>query len=303
MVNTYTSTTTVVDAAITTIDREDAGRKVGFLPLEKYRIAGMPEVGYYIRDFVTPAESDALITAINKQPWTTLTHRRLQPHPAPLTPAGHLLTTKALPSFLKPVIERLLELSFSDTGTLAAGNIDTVNTRYDRYRDQDVKNACRGIFTDSPHRTPNHVLINEYPPGTGISPHEDGGAYFPVVCTISLGSHTVLEVTPKQTSPDISAADSHGAEKRYRILQEPLSLLISMGDVYTSHLHGIAAVTTDENLTSDSITNWQLLAEETRREIERQGGAMARSEVRVSLTCRDVIKVRDAGWVFGGKRR
>lgn len=28
------------------------------------------------------------------------------------------------------------------------------------------------MFADSPHRRPNHVLINEYPPGVGIMPHK-----------------------------------------------------------------------------------------------------------------------------------
>lgn len=28
------------------------------------------------------------------------------------------------------------------------------------------------IFQSSPHHRPNHVLINEYPPGVGIMPHK-----------------------------------------------------------------------------------------------------------------------------------
>ena len=44
-------------------------------------------------------------------------------------------------------------------------------------------------FTSSPHQRPNHVIMNEYLPGQGIMPHEDGPSYHPVVATISLGSH------------------------------------------------------------------------------------------------------------------
>ena len=63
---------------------------------------------------------------------------------------------------------------------------------------------------------PNHVLINEYSAGQGImvvehfsvekkkcnqtymefsliQPHEDGPLYSPVVTTVSLGSHTLLD--------------------------------------------------------------------------------------------------------------
>ncbi|KAG8143648.1 hypothetical protein E2320_000842, partial [Naja naja] len=39
----------------------------------------------------------------------------------------------------------------------------------------------------------NHVLVNEYQPGQGIMPHEDGPLYYPTVTTINLGSHTLLD--------------------------------------------------------------------------------------------------------------
>lgn len=48
-----------------------------------------------------------------------------------------------------------------------------------------------GAFPQS--NLPNHVLINEYLPGQGIMPHEDGPAFYPVISTISLGSHTILD--------------------------------------------------------------------------------------------------------------
>ncbi|PVD26190.1 hypothetical protein C0Q70_13859 [Pomacea canaliculata] len=47
-----------------------------------------------------------------------------------------------------------------------------------------------GIFEG---KVPNHVLVNEYEPGQGIMPHEDGPAFYPTVSTISLGSHTLLD--------------------------------------------------------------------------------------------------------------
>ncbi len=54
-----------------------------------------------------------------------------------------------------------------------------------------VKNT--GAFKDagcSPG--PNHVLLNEYLPGQGIMAHTDGDLFFPLIATVSLGSHTVL---------------------------------------------------------------------------------------------------------------
>ncbi|XP_076463568.1 putative RNA/DNA demethylase ALKBH6 isoform X2 [Babylonia areolata] len=42
-------------------------------------------------------------------------------------------------------------------------------------------------------KVPNHVLVNEYLPGQGIMPHEDGPAFYPTVSTITLGSHALLD--------------------------------------------------------------------------------------------------------------
>jgi len=46
------------------------------------------------------------------------------------------------------------------------------------------------------------VLLNEYLPGQGILPHEDGGAYWPVVGTVSLGGVVVLDVYEKRKGED-----------------------------------------------------------------------------------------------------
>ncbi|EGX51614.1 hypothetical protein AOL_s00054g313 [Orbilia oligospora ATCC 24927] len=297
-------------------------------PLEVYKIKSLPPNAYYIPSFLTPTESTTLLSQISKHPWTTLTHRRLQPHPAPLTPSGHLLTTKSLPEFLvTPVVDRILSLSFTSSSISSSSTSESNNS--------DTKNigtkTTEGIFTKSPHSRPNHVLINEYPPGTGIPPHEDGGAYFPVVCTVSLGAHIILQVTPKKKmvidhnnnnsskegedgengSSETITDDNNDNNKNddndniqttvYKIFQEPNSLLITTDDIYTEHLHGIEAVKVDEGLTDQMVANWELLSEETRRRIVEGGGKVEREEVRISLTYRDVLKVKDAGKLFGGR--
>lgn len=157
------------------------------------------------------------------------------------------------------------------------------------------------IFESSPHGAPNHVLINEYKPGEGILPHEDGSAYFPVVCTVSLGAHAVLDVCSKDV-------DGGGRGKRWRVLQERRSLLVTMGECYEGCLHGIEGVEVDEGLGAvwaedggGGVVNWECLREETRGEVEREGGRLRRG-TRVSLTCRDVVKVRRVkGLGFGAK--
>ncbi len=153
--------------------------------------------------------------------------------------------------------------------------------------------SSKHIFSDSPHGTPNHVLINEYLPGVGIMPHKDGSAYHPVVCTVSLGAPLCL---------DIYATKEDGtreSEPRWKILQEPRSVLITAGSLYTEFMHGIADVAEDVDLGPTTVANWSLL----RAPNEIVNGRSER-RTRTSITCRDVIKVSRLGAKFGlfGKR-
>jgi len=109
------------------------------------------------------------------------------------------------------------------------------------------------IFKDSPHGSPNHVLINEYLPGQGIMPHKDGAAYYPVVCTVSLGAPIVLDI---YSSKDDGTIES---KPHWRILQESRSLLITTKNLYTDYLHGIAEAKADINLCPSTISNYDLL--------------------------------------------
>lgn len=65
---------------------------------------------------------------------------------------------------------------------------------FESYPDLLSRIADTGAFEGSRHGRPNHCLVNEYLAGQGIMPHEDGAAYFPAVATISLGSHTLLDI-------------------------------------------------------------------------------------------------------------
>lgn len=115
-------------------------------------------------------------------------------------------------------------------------------------------------------------------------PHEDGQAYFPCTATVSLSGWTVLEITEKATG--------EGAGRKWRILQEPGSLLVTQGDVYGGTLHGITEREVDEELNAETVANWELLGDRTG--IEACGGRRERG-TRISLTYRDVIKVSDVG--------
>ena len=153
----------------------------------------------------------------------------------------------------------------------------------------DSKNS---VFHSSPHGVPNHCLINEYSPGQGIHAHEDGDAYHPVVATVSLGSHIVLDVKQKVNH---TTGENMGKAHSWRVLQEPRSLLITTGELYTDCVHGISEVMIDENLGGDTITNWDLLGDRT----PFAKGQAARG-LRFSLTFRDVIRVKKLGKAFEG---
>jgi alkylated DNA repair protein alkB family protein 6 len=136
-------------------------------------------------------------------------------------------------------------------------------------------------------------LINEYQPGQGIMPHEDGPAYFPITATVTLGSHTVLEIYKKNEQGERESSPT------WRILQEPRSLLITSGEMYVNTLHGIANISVDEGLRDGSITNWSVLADKSPYE-----SGMCERQTRISLTYRDVYKVTKFGGAlkFLGKR-
>lgn len=126
-------------------------------------------------------------------------------------------------------------------------------------------------------------------------PHEDGAAYAPVVATISLGGSIVLEVWEKLDSSRAEQSDI----RKFRILQEPGSLLVTTGEAYTSLLHGISPITVDEDLRAETVVNWDLLGDKAR--VENAGGVNVR-ETRVSLTYRDVLKVSKVGIGILGRR-
>jgi alkylated DNA repair protein alkB family protein 6 len=119
-------------------------------------------------------------------------------------------------------------------------------------------------------------------------PHKDGSAYYPVVCTVSLGSSLCLEIY--ESNED----GTRESQTRARIFQEPRSLLITTGDIYSNYLHGIADATDDVDLGPDTVANWSLLGASD----EVLGGINKRA-TRLSLTYRDVRKVIRLGSKFG----
>ena len=224
--------------------------------METNRIEGLPSTGYYIPNFIDADEEQSILSDLHRLPqnkWTVLSHRRLLSLPSTLAgKAKDTLLAAPLPKFLnEPILSRFKDL---------------------------------GIFAQSAHLSPNHVLVNEYQPGEGIMPHEDGPAYSPITATVSLGGHTVLEIYMKNEKGEREPGHTS------RILQEPRSLLVTTGDMYKDTLHGISEIMMDRDLGPEQIVNWKLVGDKT---LFQDG--TAERHTRVSLTYRDVLKVAKVG--------
>lgn len=147
----------------------------------------------------------------------------------------------------------------------------------------------------------NHVLVNEYLPGQGIMAHSDGPLFYPVICTISCGSHTLLEFYEKDEAEkadanadqcptnDANNCESHSAKTPNsrqlvcKLLIEPGSLLILKDDMYNKYLHSISEVT--EDLITNNIANIDRCIG-----FRNRLGDIVKRDRRISLTIRHVPK-------------
>ncbi|XP_069842728.1 alpha-ketoglutarate-dependent dioxygenase alkB homolog 6 isoform X2 [Dendropsophus ebraccatus] len=142
----------------------------------------------------------------------------------------------------------------------------------------------------------NHVLVNEYNPGEGIMPHEDGPLYYPTVTTISLGSHTLLDfyvpVNRQSSEEEDQVPMTEEQRNVLSLLLEPRSLFILREDLYKTYLHGIRP------LTQDTLDHKVANLDQCRAQV----GETLTRRTRVSLTIRHVPKVLKAA-LFLGKRK
>ncbi|KAF6076532.1 alkB-like protein 6 [Phyllostomus discolor] len=121
-------------------------------------------------------------------------------------------------------------------------------------------------------------------------PHEDGPLYYPTVSTISLGSHTMLDLyKPRQPEDDDHTEQPRPPPRRVTsLLLEPRSLLVLRGTAYTRLLHGIAAAQVDQLDTASLPLNAAACQ-------SAQPGACLVRGTRISLTIRRVPRVLRAG--------
>src|SRR6516165_12430065 len=156
----------------------------------------------YLQDHINPAEEQALLRKIDSLPWLSDLRRRVQHY-------GYRYDYKArkvdpsmylgpLPVWAQSLAVRLV----------AEGHMPTA---------------------------PDQLIVNEYQPGQGISPHVDCVPCFgPVVCSLTLGSQSVME---------LSAVQGGGAEA---LLLERGSLLVLAGDARYKWRHAILGRKSDQ---------------------------------------------------------
>ncbi|XP_039180975.1 alpha-ketoglutarate-dependent dioxygenase alkB homolog 6 isoform X2 [Crotalus tigris] len=231
--------------------------------MEPFRVAQSPPAAYYIPDFISEGEEEYLLQQIYNAPkpkWTQLSGRRLQNWGGLPHPKG--MVAEKLPPWLQRYVDRVSSL---------------------------------GIFGG---KAANHVLVNEYQPGQGIMPHEDGPLYYPTVTTINLGSHTLLDfyhpVTgepPPETQKN-SALQSEEQRHAFCLLLKPRSLLVLQEDMYVRYLHGIRPVMADT--VTQKVANASLCGCDFGDTLPRQ--------TRVSLTIRHVPKVLKTSIILGRRK-
>ncbi|MFO0848008.1 MAG: alpha-ketoglutarate-dependent dioxygenase AlkB [Gemmataceae bacterium] len=142
----------------------------------------------YLPGYVTEADERALVEAIDALPWNTEWRRRRQPYGAGYGRGG---PAQPIPDWGRRLADRVLA--------------DEV--------------------TDVPF---DQMLVNEYLPGQGISPHRDYAPFGRTVVSLSLLSPCVMDLRHPPTG------------RRDRLLLEPRSLLVLADEARYEWEHGIA---------------------------------------------------------------
>ncbi len=221
--------------------------------MEERRISELPPTVYYLPNFVSEEEETFLTRKIYTAPktkWTNLLNRRLQNWGG--TPQEKGMIKEPMPDWLQTQIDKIDAL---------------------------------GIFGSD--KKPNHVLVNEYKPGEGISPHLDGSLFHPTIATISLGSHTVLNFYEPLSDENISGDEpckSFEDRLKFKLYVAPRSLILIKDSMFHHYLHGI------EEKTKDFKDGLVFAASEDHEKLG--DGEIIERQTRISLTIRHVPKTK-----------
>jgi len=165
--------------------------------LEIEKISGLR----YIENYISRQEHDNLLFTIDHEPWMNDLKRRVQHYGFKYDYKSRRIDLSMrigeLPAWAKVIVEKL---------------------------------KVQGYFQQSP----DQLIINEYLPGQGITPHIDCEPCFEdTIASISLGSTCVMDFTNQITAIKLP------------VLLAPRSIVILKGDSRYNWTHGIAARKTD----------------------------------------------------------
>lgn len=188
------------------------------LALHDFAVGSVADV-FYVPDFITAAEEAQMLERCywDNSAWVRLKCRNLQCFGRSVHPEQRPHST--MPQWLQ------------ETGSIIAA-------------------AATGVFPGG--HCPNHVLVNEYPVGSGIMAHQDGPQYEPLVATLSLGSPCLLSFY-KHVPASAPTGTPRGVAAQAVALM-PRSLVIFRQDAYSDYLHGIADVAS-EVVSEPSVVN------------------------------------------------
>jgi len=231
---------------ITEENDSPGSQQPGTSSMERYVVKSAPPRIRYIPDFISPEDEAFLLEQVIEAPkpkWQQLSNRRVQNWGGIIGRKG-LIQHDDIPLWLQMCIDK----------------VATVPHAFP------LENR------------PNHVLINEYLPGQGIMPHTDGPAFYPLISTINLGGHTLLDFYEP-----INAEQIRLESERFvgSMLLEQRSLILIEDGAYQL-MHGIAERTSDQF--HERVFNWN-------PEIHGGPDTVMPRETRISLTIRNVPKV------------
>ncbi|KDE03083.1 hypothetical protein MVLG_06406 [Microbotryum lychnidis-dioicae p1A1 Lamole] len=167
-------------------------------------------------------------------------------------------------------------------------------------------------------------LVNEYLPGQGILAHTDGPAYAPIVTTLSLGSHTILQFTPRKNDPTPSdekvdstaplnsfelASNSKEQSETFSLFLPPRSIILLQDTLYEDWLHSIESKKED---TADDLMrcrNWGMWwergvdtfstgSEEERLDMKKGGDILSEGGIEELIRRRKTVE-SGKGWDRG----
>ncbi len=209
-------------------------------PRSAYAVSTVPAALYYVPDWMTESEEREILSLTERAPperWTYLRRRSLQMWGGSPSPDG--MKCEPLPNWLCAVRDRLV-----------------------RQRLFPAADAGGGV--------PNHVLINRYEVGQGISPHKDGPLYTPFVAIVSCGGSVVLSFYQ-------SLADHQNRKPCAELFCATRSVLLFERSFYHDFWHSIDEIETD--IITDKVVNRSVHGLSV-------GDSVPRSAARVSLTIR-----------------